>query len=240
MIDLERIKESGDEMIKLLLVEDDRLLSDSVAEILSEIGEVTQAYTGDDGLYEALENEYDVMILDVMLPGLNGYEILEKVREEGLTIPVLMLTAKDSLADKIKGFEEGADDYLTKPFHREELLLRIQAMLKRSLNLVGDNQMILGNTIVSLNSHQVEINDNSVELNGKEYDLLVYLMQQKNRILTKEQIFQRIWGFDSETSYSVVEVYMSHLRKKMAKAQSNLLINTIRNVGYILAVNEND
>ncbi|MGX7031128.1 response regulator transcription factor [Vagococcus zengguangii] len=227
-------------MIKLLLVEDDKLLSDSVAEILSEVGDVTQVYTGDEGYYEATENEYDALILDVMLPGLNGYQILEKIREAGLTIPVLMLTAKDSLEDKIKGFQEGADDYLTKPFHREELLLRVMAMLKRSLNLVGDNQLSLGNTKVALNSHQVTVADNDIELNGKEFDLLVYLMQQKNRILTKEQIFQRIWGFDSETSYSVVEVYMSHLRKKLAKGQSNLLINTIRNVGYILAVNENE
>ena len=227
-------------MIKLLLVEDDKLLSDSVAEILSEVGEVTQIYTGDEGLYEATENEYDVLILDVMLPGIDGYKIIEKIREAGLNLPVLMLTAKDSLEDKIKGFQEGADDYLTKPFHREELLLRVMAMLKRSLNLVGDNQMSLGNTKVALNSHHVSVAEETIELNGKEFDLLVYLMQQKNRILTKEQIFQRIWGFDSETSYSVVEVYMSHLRKKLSQAKSNLVINTIRNVGYILVVNEHE
>ncbi|MGX6961398.1 response regulator transcription factor [Vagococcus xieshaowenii] len=227
-------------MIKLLLIEDDKLLSDSVAEILSEVGEVTPVYNGDEGYYEVMENDYDALILDVMLPGLNGYQILEKIREQGKTMPVLMLTAKDSLEDKIKGFQEGADDYLTKPFHREELLLRVMAMLKRSLNLVGDNQLLLGNTTVALNAHQVEVEGQSIELNGKEFDLLVYLMQQKNRILTKEQIFQRIWGFDSETSYSVVEVYMSHLRKKLSKANSNLLINTIRNVGYILAVKDHD
>lgn len=227
-------------MIKLLLVEDDKILSDSIAEVLSEVGEINQIFDGEEGAYEAIENMYDLIVLDIMLPHLNGYEILSKIRQAGSTVPVLFLTAKDSVEDKIHGFKEGADDYLTKPFHREELLLRVKAMLKRSLNLSVNNQLVLGNVQVDIDSRQVLVNDKSVELNGKEYDLLVYLMEQKGRILTKEQIFQKIWGFDSETSYSVVEVYMSHLRKKLAKSGAILKINTIRNVGYILTVSEDE
>ncbi|MGY3745693.1 response regulator transcription factor [Vagococcus salmoninarum] len=221
-------------MIKLLLVEDDEILSDSIKDILEKLGEITQIYDGEEGLFEAQSQLYDLIVLDIMLPSLDGYQVLNKLRQTENDTPVLLLTAKDGLEDKIKGFKNGADDYLTKPFHREELLLRCQAMLKRSLGLTTDHQLRFRNTLCDTLNHTVTINEKSVEFQGKEFELLVYLFQQKNRIVTKEQIFDRIWGFDSNTSYTVVEVYMSNLRKKLKANDSEVFIKTLRNVGYLL------
>lgn len=221
-------------MIKLLLVEDDEILSDSIKDILEELGEITQIYDGEEGLFEAQSQLYDLIVLDIMLPSLDGYQVLNKLRQTENDTPVLLLTAKDGLEDKIKGFKNGADDYLTKPFHREELLLRCQAMLKRSLGLTTDHQLPFRNTLCDTLNHTVTINEKLVEFQGKEFELLVYLIQQKNRIVTKEQIFDRIWGFDSNTSYTVVEVYMSNLRKKLKANDSEVFIKTLRNVGYLL------
>lgn len=221
-------------MIKLLLVEDDEILSDSIKDILEELGEITQIYDGEEGLFEAKSQLYDLIVLDIMLPSLDGYQVLNKLRQTKNDTPVLLLTAKDGLEDKIKGFKNGADDYLTKPFHREELLLRCQAMLKRSLGLTTDHQLPFRNTLCDTLNHTVTINEKLVEFQGKEFELLVYLIQQKNRIVTKEQIFDRIWGFDSNTSYTVVEVYMSNLRKKLKANDSEVFIKTLRNVGYLL------
>lgn len=221
-------------MIKILLVEDDQILSDSIKDILDEIGETTQIYEGDEGLFEAQSGLFDLIVLDIMLPNLNGYEILTALREGDTNTPVLLLTAKDGIDDKVKGFQQGADDYLTKPFHREELLMRCQAMLKRTIGLESINLLTLGNTTCDITNRLVKINGIDTDLPGKEFDVLVYLIQQKNRIITKEQIFNRIWGFDSDTSYTVVEVYMSNLRKNLKQQASNIDIKTLRNVGYLL------
>lgn len=221
-------------MIKILLVEDDHILSDSIKDILDELGETSQVYDGDDGLFEAESGLYDLIVLDIMLPNLSGYDILSRLREQDQSTPVLLLTAKDGIDDKVKGFQKGADDYLTKPFHRDELLMRCQAMLKRTIGMDTANQLSLGNTTCDIANRLVKINNNETDLPGKEFDILVYLIQQKNRIITKEQIFDRIWGFDSETSYTVVEVYMSHLRKKLKAQDSDIDIKTLRNVGYLL------
>lgn len=221
-------------MSQLLLIEDDAILSDSIKDILEEISEITQVYDGDEGLFEGQSAKYDLIVLDIMLPGLTGYQVLQQLRLTKIDTPVLLLTAKDGLENKIKGFQEGADDYLTKPFHREELLLRCQAMLKRRLGLTTAELLTFHNTECHLAQHAVTVNRTPVELQGKEFELLVYLIQQKNRIVTKEQIFERIWGFDSETSYTVVEVYMSNLRKKLKQHHSYVEVKTIRNVGYIL------
>ena len=193
-------------MIKLLVIEDDKTLSENMKEIISEIGEVTQAYDGSEGLYEAETGIYDLIILDLMMPEMNGYEVLSALRKKGLQTPVLILTAKDGLEDKVTGFQKGADDYLTKPFYREELLMRIKALLKRSLGLFNENTL----------------------------ELLLYFLQNRNIILTKEQIFDRIWGFDSETTLTVVEVYISNLRKHLRQTGIDKEIRTLRNVGYIM------
>lgn len=221
-------------MIKILLVEGDPVLSDSIKDILEEIGETTQIYDGDEGLFEAQSGLFDLIVLDIMLPNLNGYEILTSLRQDDTNTPVLLLTAKDGIDDKVKGFQQGADDYLTKPFHRDELLIRCQAMLKRTIGMETANLLTFGNTTCDITNRLVKINDRDTDLPGKEFDILIYLIQQKNRIVTKEQIFDRIWGFDSDTSYTVVEVYMSNLRKKLKNQQSDVEIKTLRNVGYLL------
>lgn len=168
-----------------------------------------------------------------MLPEMNGYDVLKNIRNDKINTPVLILTAKAEIDDKIHGFNLGADDYLTKTFHREELQVRVKALLKRSGALADDSVLKIRNLEVNLNNHDIIANSEQVALNGKEYDLLVYLLQNRNTILTKDQIFERIWGFDSDTSITVVEVYMSNLRKKLRPSENDSLIKTIRNVGYI-------
>lgn len=221
-------------MINLLIVEDEATLSDNIKEILSDLGEITQIYDGEEGLFEAETGVYDLILLDLMLPGKNGYEILAELRKKNIQTPVLILTAKDDLEDKITGFQKGADDYLTKPFYREELIMRVKALLKRSLGLFSENQIVYKNITCNLATKEVTIDDEILSIQGKEFDLLVYFIQNKGVILTKEQIFDRIWGFDSDTTITVVEVYMSHLRKHLKPSGADQFFKTLRNVGYIL------
>ena len=221
-------------MINLLIVEDEATLSDNIKEILSDLGEITQIYDGEEDLFEAETGVYDLILLDLMLPGKNGYEILAELRKKNIQTPVLILTAKDGLEDKINGFQKGADDYLTKPFYREELIMRVKALLKRSLGLFSENQIVYKNITCNLATKEVTIDDEILSIQGKEFDLLVYFIQNKGVILTKEQIFDRIWGFDSDTTITVVEVYMSHLRKHLKPSGADQLFKTLRNVGYIL------
>ncbi|HCU83713.1 MAG TPA: DNA-binding response regulator [Enterococcus sp.] len=221
-------------MINLLIVEDEATLSDNIKEILSDLGEITQIYDGEEGLFEAETGVYDLILLDLMLPGKNGYEILAELRKKNIQTPVLILTAKDGLEDKINGFQKGADDYLTKPFYREELIMRVKALLKRSLGLFSENQIVYKNITCNLATKEVTIDDEILSIQGKEFDLLVYFIQNKGVILTKEQIFDRIWGFDSDTTITVVEVYMSHLRKHLKPSGADQFFKTLRNVGYIL------
>lgn len=221
-------------MINLLIVEDEATLSDNIKEILSDLGEITQIYDGEEGLFEAETGVYDLILLDLMLPGKNGYEILAELRKKNIQTPVLILTAKDGLEDKITGFQKGADDYLTKPFYREELIMRVKALLKRSLGLFSENQIVYKNITCNLATKEVTIDDEILSIQGKEFDLLVYFIQNKGVILTKEQIFDRIWGFDSDTTITVVEVYMSHLKKHLKPSGADQFFKTLRNVGYIL------
>ena len=192
-------------MIKILLVEDDLGLSNSVFDFLDDFADVMQVFDGEEGLYEA---------------------------ESGST-PVLIMTAKESLDDKGHGFELGADDYLTKPFYLEELKMRIQALLKRS-GKFNENTLSYGDLTVNLSTNEVKVHDSSVELLGKEFELLVYFLQNQNVILPKTQIFDRLWGFDSDTTISVVEVYVSKVRKKLKGTAFAENLQTLRSVGYIL------
>lgn len=219
--------------IRILVVEDDTNLANNIAAFLADFSEVDIENDGLSGKFAALEDVYDLIILDIMLPEMNGYDVLKNIRDEKINTPVLILTAKAEIDDKIHGFNLGADDYLTKPFHREELQVRVKALLKRSGALADDSTLRIRNLEVNLNNHEITADGQVISLNGKEYDLLVYLLQNKNTILTKDQIFERIWGFDSDTSITVVEVYMSNLRKKLRPSANDNLIKTIRNVGYI-------
>lgn len=179
-------------MINLLIVEDEATLSDNIKEIISDLGQIKQVYDGEEGLFEAESGVYDLILLDLMLPGKNGYEVLAELRKKNIQTPVLILTAKDSLEDKITGFQKGADDYLTKPFYREELIMRVKALLKRSLGLFDENQIVYKNISCNLATKEVTVDDNVLPIQGKEFDLLVYFIQNKGVILTKEQIFDRI------------------------------------------------
>lgn len=225
--------------MKVLIIEDDHNLSETIRETVHDLFETEQAFDGEEGLYLAKQNIFDVIILDIMLPNMNGYEVLENLRKQNITIPVIMLTAKDGIDDKIKGFKVGADDYLVKPFHREELLVRLEAMIRRSGGDYNYKENVISFKDLKLNlrNKSAHINDDIVKLNGKQFDLLEYLINNKNTILTKEQIFDRIWGFESDTSTTVVEVYASHLRKNLKAFGYDHYIKTFRGLGYMLSEN---
>ena len=220
-------------MIKILLVEDDLSLSNSVFDFLDDFADVMQVFDGDEGLYEAESGVYDLILLDLMLPEKDGFTVLKELREQGITTPVLIMTAKESLDDKGHGFELGADDYLTKPFYLEELKMRIQALLKRS-GKFDQNTLSFGDVCVNLSTNSTYAGDKEVALLGKEFDLLVYFLQNQNVILPKSQIFDRLWGFDSDTPISVVEGYVSKIRKKLKGTDFATNLQTLRSVGYIL------
>ncbi|HEN6170005.1 TPA: response regulator transcription factor [Streptococcus agalactiae] len=226
-------------MIKILLIEDDLSLSNSVFDFLDDFADVMQIFDGEEGLYEAESGVYDLILLDLMLPEKNGFQVLKELREKGITTPVLIMTAKESIDDKGQGFGLGADDYLTKPFYLEELKMRIQALLKRS-GKFNDNSLIYGDIRVDMSTNSTFVNQTEVELLGKEFDLLVYFLQNQNVILPKSQIFDRIWGFDSDTTISVVEVYVSKVRKKLKGTLFSENLQTLRSVGYILKHVETD
>jgi len=223
--------------LKLLIIEDDKYLSDSICETTKEMFETEQAFDGEEGLYLAEQNIFDVIILDIMMPNMNGYEVLKNLRKQNIMTPVIMLTAKDGIDDKIQGFKIGADDYLVKPFHREELLLRLEAMVRRSGGLLKENVLSFKELKINIKNKTAEISGEILKLNGKQFDLLEYLINNKNTILTKEQIFDRIWGFESDTSTTVVEVYASNLRKNLKKFGYDHYIKTFRGLGYMLTDN---
>ncbi|ALT80855.1 MULTISPECIES: response regulator transcription factor [Streptococcus] len=220
-------------MIKILLVEDDLSLSNSIFDFLDDFADVMQVFDGEEGLYEAESGVYDLILLDLMLPEKDGFQVLKELREKGVSTPVLIMTAKESLGDKGHGFELGADDYLTKPFYLEELKMRIQALLKRS-GKYNFNTLSYEELTVDTSTNTTIANGKEVELLGKEFDLLVYFLQNQNVILPKSQIFDRIWGFDSDTTISVVEVYVSKIRKKLKDTTFAKNLQTLRSVGYIL------
>lgn len=220
--------------IKLLVVEDDYALNDTIKETILDLGEVTQVHDGDEGMFEIESGIYDAIILDVMLPGRDGLSILKSAKEQYPNLPILMLTAKGELADKMAGFNLGADEYITKPFYKEELLARLKTLLRHTGVLGQDGALEVGNVAVYVDQHKVLVDEEEVNLQGREFGLLVYLMQHVGQIVTKDQIFDRLWGFDSDTSLTVVEVYMSNLRKNLRNANAKINIKTLRNVGYTL------
>ena len=221
--------------MKVLIVEDDKILSNTIKQCLESKFDIEQAYDGYDGFVFAKGNIYDAIILDLMLPEMNGYEVLQKLRANSVLTPVLILTAKDSLNDKVKGLSLGADDYLVKPFEREELIARVEALIRRNNSFFLFFLLEFKNIKLNTKSRKVEINGKEIILQGKQFDLLEYLLKSKDTIITKEQIFDRIWGFNSDTSTNVIEVYASGLRKELKKYGYDKYIKTLRGVGYILS-----
>ena len=220
--------------MRILLVEDDEILSDTIKELIVKKYEVEQEYSGEDAYLIARSNIYDLIILDLMLPEMSGYEVLRRLRAEKINTPVLILTAKDGLDDKLKGFDYGADDYLAKPFESKELLARIEAILRRSKKSMDSNILKFKDLTLNLETRQVKVGEEEIMLLGKQFDMLEYLLGFKDTIITKEQIFDKIWGFNSETTANVVEVYASGIRKALKKSGYDKYIKTIRGVGYML------
>ena len=219
--------------MKILIVEDDKILSETVEQILKYKYDIDKAYDGEEGLLYAKEGIYDVIILDLMMPIMDGYEMLSELRKNRINTPVLILTAKDALDDKLKGFRMGADDYIVKPFNKDELLVRIEAIIRRTSGNYIENKIEFDGLVLDYNSRKVYINGEEMVLQGKQFDVLEYLINSKNTIVTKDQIFDKIWGMESETSTNVRDVYVSGLRNELKKHVYDSHLKTIRGVGYI-------
>ena len=221
--------------MRILLVEDEKQLSEALQQILIKNKYTVDAvYNGDEGLEYALTGVYDVIILDIMLPKLNGIEILKMIRKRKISTPVILLTAKSSVEDKILGLDSGADDYLPKPFSIDELLARLRALTRRSGDFITENVLEFSDIRLNLSTYEMEVNDNSITLTQKEFDILKYFMQRPKLVVSKDDLITKLWGFDSDIDYNNIEVYISFLRKKLAYVESNVKITTIRRVGYRL------
>ena len=221
--------------MKILIVEDEVLLADSLKDMLERKGfQVEVAYDGETGREYALLGIYDLLILDVMMPKLNGFEVASQVRAKRCSTPILMLTARSSLEDRIQGLNAGADYYLTKPFDTRELLACINALLRRQGSQV--DELTYGNTALELSSGMLICAERSVRLSSREFDVMRFLLQSGQRNLSKEVILARVWGYDSEAVENHVEVYVGFLRKKLAAIGSNVKIVSIRRMGYHLEV----
>ena len=222
--------------MRILLVEDEKRMAEALCEILRlEKYEVDHYANGLDGLAAIESNIYDIVILDVMLPGMNGYEIAKKVRSNGILTPILMLTAKADLDDKVKGLDSGADDYLTKPFMTKELLARLRALGRRTLGS-ADGALSFADITLDTSTFTLSCTTSgqSVRLSEKEYRILEYLISNSGQILTREQLAVKIWGFESDAEYNNVEVYMSFTRKKLAFIEAKTEIKAVRGIGYEL------
>ncbi len=222
--------------MRILLVEDEKRMAQALCEILRlEKYDVDHYDNGPDGLGAIESKIYDLVILDVMLPGMNGYDVAKRARLRGITTPVLMLTAKAELDDKVEGLDSGADDYLTKPFMTKELLARIRALTRRTQNST-DGVLSYGDITLDTNTLilSCRTNGQSVRLSEKEYKILEYLIANSSQILTREQLVVKIWGFESEAEYNNVEVYISFTRRKLSFVGAKTEIKAVRGVGYEL------
>ncbi|MBR3041388.1 MAG: response regulator transcription factor [Eubacterium sp.] len=219
--------------MRVLIVEDEYSLAELVAERLKkERYTVDVSYDGEDGLYNALTGIYDLILLDIMLPKKDGLEILRELRAEGITSKVIMLTAKGELEDKLKGFGEGANDYVPKPFHIDELVARINAQLR--VTAVVKDKLEFGNIVLDYDLPGVVNKETgeSIKINNKEFQLLEYFMMNHSQVLSKDMIFDRIWGMDNDSLSNNLEAYISFVRKKLRVLEADVTIKTIRNMGY--------
>lgn len=222
--------------MRILLIEDEKRMAEALCEILRlEKYEVDHYVNGLDGLTAIESNIYDIVILDVMLPGINGFEISKHARNKGITTPILMLTAKAELDDKVTGLDSGADDYLTKPFMTKELLARLRALGRRTLGTT-DDLLSYGDITLDTNTFTLSCvtSGQSVRLSEKEYRILEYLIVNGGQILTREQLSVKIWGFENDAEYNNVEVYMSFTRKKLSFVEAKTEIKAVRGIGYEL------
>ena len=220
--------------MRILVVEDEKKVASFLKKGLEEEHyAVDTAFDGEEGLYLAQISEYDLIILDIMLPKFDGMEILRRIRGNGSDVPILMLTAKDSTGDIISGLDSGSDDYLTKPFSFAELLARVRALLRRGMKEKTD-VLSVGDLSLSTSTHQVKRGETKIELTPKEYALLEYFMRNPNRVLTRTLISEHVWDFHFDPSTNVVDVYVNYLRNKIDRGFDKKLIHTVRGSGYMI------
>jgi len=221
--------------MRVLIIEDEKKIADFLARGLREAAyEPVVACRGDDGLALALSEPFDICLLDLMLPGMDGQEVLRRMRSAGNTMPILILTAKDSLSDKVSGLEGGADDYLTKPFAFEELLARIRVLLRRSQGIT-DTVLAVGDLTMDQKRRRVERGGREIKLSNKEFALLEYLLVNRDCIVTRTMIANHVWGIDFDTYTNTIDVYIRYLREKIETDSSARLIHTVRGRGYCLS-----
>lgn len=221
--------------MRILLVEDEVSLSKALKVILERNNySVDQVYDGEEALSFLSADNYDCLILDLMMPKVDGITVLKTMRKEGNMLPVIILTAKSEVDDKVLGLDSGANDYLTKPFNSRELLARIRAITRSKENNEGDSILKMGNTVLMRDTFILKTDSGETRLQSKEFQILELLMKNKNKLISTERLMEKIWGFDSEAEINVVWVYISNLRKKLASLDSNVEIKATRNAGYTL------
>ncbi|WP_028551622.1 response regulator transcription factor [Paenibacillus sp. UNC451MF] len=224
-------------MKKVLLIEDEKNLAMFIElELLHESFSVTVANDGRKGVELALEQEWDMILLDIMLPGLNGLDVCRRVREAKKT-PIIMLTARDSVVDRVSGLDSGADDYIPKPFAIEELLARMRSLFRRvdMADEPGSHQLIsCGDIVIDLDARKVMRGEEPIELTKREFDLLVIFVQNPNIVMSRDLLLDRVWGFDSEVETNVVDVYVRYLRNKLDPKGKERFIETVRGIGYVM------
>lgn len=221
--------------MRILVVEDQEAIADALAHILIKNKYlVDTCYEGVSGFDNAISGIYDIIILDIMLPGMNGLEILRGIRQNKIMCPVLMLTAKDEISDKVTGLDLGADDYMTKPFAMEEFLARIRSLSRRIDSSIADNSLAFSDISLNLQTYELSCQGKSLNLGLKEFSIMEYLLNNPNKVISKEMLIEKIWGYDSDAEYNNVEVYISFLRKKLRHINSATSIKTVRGVGYRL------
>ncbi len=226
--------------MKILIIEDEYSLADAISETLKKENFITNIITdGEEGENEALTGIYDLILLDIMLPNRDGFKILDSLQKAKIETPVIILTAKSEIYDKLNGLENGADDYITKPFHIKELVARIKVVLKRNTDVKDLSIIQYEDLSLNLRNGKISCQNNEMTINGKELELLEILMINKNQAVSREILADRIWGFNSDAEYNNVEVYISFLRKKLKLLKSKVEIKTVRGIGYILEV-QND
>ncbi len=222
--------------MRILVVEDEVNLNDIIVKKLKlEHYGVDSCFDGKEALDYIFSAEYDVILLDIMLPKLDGFEVLKRIRNKNIKTPVLLLTARDGIEDRVQGLDFGADDYLVKPFAFDELLARIRVLLRRNTDNAS-NIFTLSNLTVNCNSHEVFRDNTSIKLSTREFTILEYMIRNKEKVLSREKIEQHIWDYNYEGGTNVVDVYIRYLRKKIDDNFSPKLIHTIRGIGYILKV----
>lgn len=222
--------------MRILIVEDEEQLSEALGKILEKNNyNVDRVFNGEDGLDYILSDIYDAVILDVMLPKMNGIDVLKESRKAGISTPIILLTAKGEVSDRVLGLDCGADDYLPKPFYTEELLARLRALCRRKGEVIADNLLRYGD--IALNIGNLELSKeggNSIKLTAKECGLLELFINRKDMITNKDDIINKLWGYDSDVEHNNVEVYVSFIRRKLNYLKSKVTIKAIRNLGYIL------